>query len=255
MEKSMKTNVAIVGYGFVGKATEYLLKDSLAIDLFIHDPALGKSIDPDYWQGIDYAFICVPTPECEETGRLDVSIAVQEAQQLPLGCVPVIRSTVGPDQVEDFPEGTIFMPEFLRERHWKEDVDNPRIPLIIGADEEPISLIQNMEHPKTTTYVLTPELACMYKVARNSALAMTVAFANELAEACAVTGVNYPDLSALLKNDKDLANTHWDVPGPDGEFGFGGKCLPKDLSHLETLVYDDENLLAQALYINEQRRN
>lgn len=249
----MTINVAIVGYGFVGRATEYLFSKCDSVDVFIHDPFLDRTIDD--WFSMDYAFICVPTPECPETGKLDVSIAVEEAQQLPAWCVPVIRSTIGPDQVEEFPDNTVFIPEFLRERHWKEDIDNPKIPLIVGANQEPYSLIQHMHGYKELTYMLTPELACMYKIARNSALAMTVAFANELAEACAVTGVSYPDLSSLMQDDKDLANTHWDVPGPDGELGFGGKCLPKDLSHLETLVYEDDNLLAQALYINEQRRN
>ena len=30
--------------------------------------------------------------------------------------------------------------------------------------------------------------------------------------------------------DDRLGNSHWSVPGPDGDFGFGGHCFPKDLS-------------------------
>jgi len=244
--------VAIVGYGFVGQATEYLLRNC-DIDVFISDPEKDMFIHPEEWDHIQYAFICVPTPECEETGSLIADSAVEIAWDLCENCVPIIRSTVGPDQVKLFPEETIFMPEFLREKHWEEDTDNMNIPLYVGANEEPLRLLQHMSNGKQ--YILVePELACMFKIARNSALAMTVAVANEFAEACAVSGVRYNDLAKLLINDKDLANTHWDVPGHDGELGFGGKCLPKDLSHMETLVWDDENILSQALYINEQRR-
>jgi UDPglucose 6-dehydrogenase len=30
--------------------------------------------------------------------------------------------------------------------------------------------------------------------------------------------------------DPRLGKTHWSVPGPDGKFGWGGTCFPKDMS-------------------------
>ena len=56
------SKVAIVGYGFVGKATEYFLRQHTDKyqDIEIQDPALGKKIKD--WKGIEYAIICVPTP-------------------------------------------------------------------------------------------------------------------------------------------------------------------------------------------------
>ena len=50
---------------------------------------------------------------------------------------------------------------------------------------------------------------------------------------------------------------HTKVPGPDGEFGFGGKCFPKDLNSFTSYCLDigiepvmlkatwDRNLLAR----------
>jgi UDP-glucose 6-dehydrogenase len=35
-----------------------------------------------------------------------------------------------------------------------------------------------------------------------------------------------------------VGKTHWDVPGPDGDFGFGGKCFPKDTNHFASLAPD-----------------
>lgn len=252
--------VAIIGYGFVGKATEYLLQKDESLEILIHDPMLG--IEIMRWNDIEFAFICVPTPTNPETGALDASVAVQEALILPNTCVPVIRSTLGPDQVYRFPNRTIFMPEFLRENSWKQDIDDPDLPLILGnADTEIFQLLQPIcLATGKTFYGMSSELACMYKVARNTALAMTVAVANQLSEACDVSGVNYSDLSKLLTDDPVLANSHWNVPGPDGESGFGGKCLPKDLGHAATMTEKPisetgtgGNLFATALYINENQ--
>ena len=52
----METNkqIAIIGYGFVGKATEYLFDRFYpGIDIQIHDPDEGYEIEN--WNGIEYA--------------------------------------------------------------------------------------------------------------------------------------------------------------------------------------------------------
>ena len=53
--------VAIVGYGFVGQATEYFLKSWLVekLEIEIHDPVKGYNVTD--WDNIEYSFICVPT--------------------------------------------------------------------------------------------------------------------------------------------------------------------------------------------------
>ena len=33
--------------------------------------------------------------------------------------------------------------------------------------------------------------------------------------------------------DNRLGDTHWQVPGPDGDYGFGGHCLPKDTNAIK----------------------
>jgi len=30
-----------------------------------------------------------------------------------------------------------------------------------------------------------------------------------------------------------LGNSHWGVPGPDGDLGYGGHCFPKDIAALQ----------------------
>ena len=136
------SKVAIIGYGFVGKATEYFLVNHVKKKpkILIHDPKLGHKITN--WKGIDYAFICVPTPlkgSDRAVGRkLDTEIVDEACKKaFTRGGVAriVIRSTIGPDQVAKYTKnmGAIIWPEFLREKHWKKDVDNPDLPIVAGG--------------------------------------------------------------------------------------------------------------------------
>jgi UDPglucose 6-dehydrogenase len=36
----------------------------------------------------------------------------------------------------------------------------------------------------------------------------------------------------MVTSDKRIGSSHMQVPGPDGSFGFGGACFPKDTSAL-----------------------
>ena len=51
--------------------------------------------------------------------------------------------------------------------------------------------------------------------------------------------------------------THWNVPGPDGDYGFGGHCFPKDLHALLSICdyYDlDSDVLRGTLHTNNKVR-
>ena len=51
----MVTNVAIIGYGIVGKATHEVLLDHINVE--IHDPEKGHKCD---YKSADVVFICTP---------------------------------------------------------------------------------------------------------------------------------------------------------------------------------------------------
>ena len=59
--------------------------------------------------------------------------------------------------------------------------------------------------------------------------------------------------------DKRLGKSHWQVPGPDGDFGFGGHCLPKDTNALISVAEDMDisplMLAATDVKNNEVRKN
>ena len=131
-------NVAILGRGFVGRATQYFLQEYCpkVAHIYVEDPGLGMYVDDYDWNSVTYTFICVPTNEVN--GKLDLSILFQALKRA--RGIPVIRSTLGPDQMAliGMAHNGPFLhwPEFLREKHWQKDVDDKSIPIVVGGPEE-----------------------------------------------------------------------------------------------------------------------
>jgi len=61
-------------------------------------------------------------------------------------------------------------------------------------------------------------------------MATKVTFMNDFYKLTKHLDVSWDDVKTIAKNDTRLGNSHWDVPGPDGQFGYGGACFPKDVS-------------------------
>ena len=72
----------------------------------------------------------------------------------------------------------------------------------------------------------------MVKYTTNAFLATKVSFANEMYEICVRSGIDYDKVVEYATYDERLGKSHWAVPGPDGHYGFGGSCFPKDINAL-----------------------
>ena len=72
----------------------------------------------------------------------------------------------------------------------------------------------------------------MVKYMTNTFLATKVSFANEMFEICERLGIDYDKVTEYATYDERLGKSHWAVPGPDGHYGFGGSCFPKDINAL-----------------------
>jgi UDP-glucose 6-dehydrogenase len=60
---------------------------------------------------------------------------------------------------------------------------------------------------------------------------------NEIYDLCNTIGIDYNSFRKKFVwegNNAWVCDQHTYVPGPDGKKGFGGKCLPKDISGLKT---------------------
>jgi UDPglucose 6-dehydrogenase len=55
---------------------------------------------------------------------------------------------------------------------------------------------------------------------------------NELYQLATKLGLDYNVIENAISLDYRIGPSHMRVPGPDGQFGFGGACFPKDTSAL-----------------------
>ncbi|MDC0875219.1 hypothetical protein OAP64_06260 [Flavobacteriaceae bacterium] len=66
----------------------------------------------------------------------------------------------------------------------------------------------------------------------NCFLAVKVSFANEMQQLSEKLGVYYDNLLSMVLEDERIGKAHLNVPGHDGDFGYGGQCFPKDTKAL-----------------------
>ena len=93
----------------------------------------------------------------------------------------------------------------------------------------------------------------MVKYFINCFLATKVSFANEMYSVCEQVGIDYDKVVEYATYDERLGKSHWAVPGPDEDFGFGGHCLPKDLSAIIN-EFKTYGLLESVEQVNDQVR-
>ena len=97
----------------------------------------------------------------------------------------------------------------------------------------------------------------MIKYFTNSFLATKVSFANEIYDICSKLNLDFDKVIEYSIYDKRIGNSHLNVPGHDGDFGFGGHCLPKDLNALINLsdkLGAKNNILKSVLKTNDEIR-
>jgi UDPglucose 6-dehydrogenase len=97
----------------------------------------------------------------------------------------------------------------------------------------------------------------MVKYLTNTFLSVKVSFANEIYQLCGKLGIDYDKVIEYATMDNRLGESHWGVPGPDGDFGFGGHCFPKDLAaliYLTTQLNTTDNVLMAAQKTNDEIR-
>ena len=240
--------IGIIGYGFVGKALSFGLKDDVEICKI--DPKLNSEINDLIEFKPDAVFICVPTPMKDDASQ-DISLlksVISEFQSLDLNCLVIIKSTVLPNYIEEIESlipDFIYNPEFLREKYADQDFINSEL-IIFGGNKVSAKYLANIYKNFTKCicedYIYTDiKAASIMKYTINSFLATKVSFFNEINALFKKSGTNETwnnFISALVK-DKRIGNSHMDVPGHDGRLGFGGACLPKDSN---AFLYYSESL-------------
>ena len=155
----------------------------------------------------------------------------------------------------------IFSPEFLTEANSFNDFKN-QTRIILGGDRQPQQLVEQMfrkvfsKIPIIKTDTKTAETI---KYFTNCFLSSKVSFANEFKQVCDSLEIDYDEVVEHALHDQRLGKSHWSVPGPDGDYGFGGHCFPKDLQAMLSIAksFDIKTTMLQAVWDknNEVREN
>ena len=256
--------IGVIGQGYVGTAIKLGFQDHY--DVLTYDKFdLGKSTHSkisDIVEETKVIFVCVPTPMRKDgtcyTGIVEEVIS--EINETANGHIVVIKSTVPPGTTDKFNHEfsnvtVIFNPEFLTEENFLDDFKNQNRIILGGSRKGTNKLrqIYSKVFPKATIVKTGDKHAEMVKYFTNCFLATKVSFANEMYNICQQLDLDYDKVVEYATYDERLGKSHWAVPGPDGDFGYGGHCLPKDLSAIVS-EFDTYGLLEAVEQVNDQVR-
>ncbi len=215
-------------------------------------------------------FSAVGTPMGDD-GAADLSAVRQVARDVALNMdgykIFVQKSTVPVgtseevgriirDSLEgDIPFDLVSNPEFLREGSAIEDFMRPNR-VVIGVESERARDIMReiyrplylLETPIVFTAIRTAELV---KYASNAFLAVKISFINEISDLCESVGADVGEVAKAVGLDKRI--------GPKflhAGVGYGGSCLPKDVSailHTASASEVDLKVIQAASDVNESR--
>jgi UDPglucose 6-dehydrogenase len=192
----------------------------------------------------DVTFICVGTP-ANLTGEPDLSQVQNVTQQIgkALKNKPkhafVVKSTVPPGTTESLipvleqssgrkaSDFEIFMnPEFLSEGSAISDFMKPDM-IVIGSRDRKAGALGKLYAGAGPVFETDLRTAEMVKYALNSFLATKITFINEIGNICKELGLDTYEVAEIFSKDKRVS-PHFLRSG----IGFGGSCLPKDVSAL-----------------------
>ena len=223
-------STAIVGYGAVGRGIHQLFPDAHP-----YDPPQGIGSREEVNQS-RFAFVSVPTPTAAD-GSCDTSM-VEEAVSWIESEVIVLRSTVPVGTTDRLRRATdkaiVFQPEYGPAEtpdHPFNDLRKVRWAILGGDRQDTIrvaDLYKTVFSADFTIQQTDAKTAELTKYMENAFLALKVAFCNEFYDIAEASGIDYNELRELWLLDPRIGRSHTYVL-PHAR-GFGGRCLPKDLS-------------------------
>ena len=197
----------------------------------------------------DLSFLCVGTPPTKE-GGIDLKYIksslkkIQKILNLKNNHLLVVKSTVAPQTTQNIiipifqdliDKGSVHIltnPEFLREGSAIDDVLHPHLIVIGEYNQKAGKFLERYykQFYKTLPEVIHTDItsAELIKYANNTFLATKISFVNSLANICQeIPGTDVNTIAKAIGKDPRIGSLFLQA-GP----GFGGSCLPKDLSAL-----------------------
>ena len=249
-----KMKIGIVGFGHVGGAMHELFKDAIIYDKF---KCIGSKEEINT---CDATFVCVPTPMMED-GNCDTT-AVDEVLAWCESKVIILRSTVRVGYTREMAsklhKNIVFQPEY-----YGETVAHPfanlsdRSWLSFGGTREAIDLAidayKNVINSNVRIYQAPSDEVELAKYMENAFLATKVIFINEMYDICEKLGLNYNQVREIWTADSRIGTSHTFIYKDNR--GYGGSCLPKDISALHQLEKEngiDDTLINAVIEKNKK---
>jgi len=227
--------------------------------------------------GSEIILICVGTPQ-GPAGEADLSMVASCSKSIGAALrdcdgyhIVAVKSTVPPGTTERLVQSTVLSqsskgineeakvshdigfvvnPEFLREGLAVQDFMNPDRIVVGSSDQKAGDIFQevysDLEAPLVRTSLTAAE---MIKYASNAFLATKISFSNEIGNICKRLGIDVYEVMKGVGLDHRI-NPHFLNAGA----GFGGSCIPKDVSalvHLAQETGEDPILLKSVVEVNE----
>lgn len=227
--------IAIIGMGHVGKNMRDLFAPHAGLVTF--DQADGTDYPHGELSSCDFAVVCVDTPP-GPGGEGDITNVTDAVSRLPVDRI-LLKSTVPPGTTDLLSDTTgkqiCFSPEYVGESSYYNPycTDAASVPFVVlGGPPEIrrwfIDALLPVLGPVKTYFQCTAVEAEIIKYMENSFFATKIAFVNEFWEICRRLGADFHSVREGWLLDPRVEPSHTAVFAE--QRGFGGKCLPKDLS-------------------------
>ncbi|MDX2362332.1 MAG: nucleotide sugar dehydrogenase [Crocinitomicaceae bacterium] len=215
------------------------VEEPLVEDYLKNASKLSASTSINALEGVDFIFVCVPTPSLPN-GKYDHTYIQQ--------CVDALLQLDKPSKEVDLVINATTMPGFCDELHAQVSVHNYKVsynPEFIAQG----SIIRDQQYPDQVLIgeadsragdrieevysKLCPENPVVQRMSRTGAeitklsincfLTTKIAFANAIGDLSKKMGADYEKVLASIGSDSRIGNSYLSYG-----FGFGGPCLPRD---------------------------
>ncbi len=235
--------IGVIGNGFVGSAIANGF-NTYNVKVFDKNPNISQNtLEETLLQ--DFIFISVPTPMRDAMGA-DCNLSIiescfEEIESIGSKAIFIIKSTVPIGTTKSLQSkhpslNIVHSPEFLTAKFAKEDFLNADRHIVGYTKKKSVGnkVIQlfNKAFPNIQTVLMKSDESESVKYIANCFFATKVSFFNEIHILIDKLGLDWHSIINGVMSDKRIGQSHFQVPGHDGDKGFGGTCFPKDLNAL-----------------------
>lgn len=239
--------IGIIGIGFVGNAIKSFFENKIETVCYDKFKKFNRLEDI---LTTDLIFLCLPTLFDNNKNEYDKNAILETCKYLDkmdYNGLVIIKSTVEPETTDKLSKmypnlKLIHNPEFLTARTAVFDFQNQKHiiigngPNVTDNDIENIYNFFKFYYPNANiSHINSTESECI-KLFCNSFGASKVMLFNEYFLLCNKIGIDFDKVRDIMLNNGWINNMHTQVPGPDGQLGFGGACFPKDTRALNSYM-------------------